>query len=318
MRRILFDADAVDLGGGVATAAGEGDAAAGDAGTGDAGAGGGEAKEFDWSGALPPNLPDSLKQFTGKKFQDIADSAGNAQAKIGTQGTQISDLTKANAELQKGLEEAKAATRPTDDPAVQAAAREQMEQMMTRYQQATEEYMQTGEVDEEFLSMVDGQPVRVTRDTMLKFMEFQRFSYGNMVDHLVDHTAREDVTKEVVADVMQWLKSGESPYDVNVRRGFDSMYEDGNYAWFDTVLDKYDAAFAGDSADERISARKKTRTKKVRGRPVTTPTDGKVMTTTQFHEKLIAIRSDKSKTATQRVEAERDLIAVRRKQRGEG
>ena len=54
------------------------------------------------------------------------------------------------------------------------------------------------------------------------------------------------------------------------------------------------------------------------GRPVaTTPETTTIPSTRQFQEELIAIRADRSKTTVQRQRAEAELIARRRRQRGE-
>ncbi len=302
--------EALDIGGGgVATGEGEGDAGAGE---------GAPATGFDWAGTLPENLPDGLKQFKGKTFQDIANSAGSAQSKIGEQGTQISALTKANDELQAGLKQAQAQNAPADDPVAQAAAEEQRKQMMARYNEASQTYIQTGEIDEDVLAAVEGQGIRVGRDTLLEFMEFQKFRNDQMVAGLTAYAADPAITPEVTSDVMDWLKSGDSPFSLDERKGFDKMAAKENLGWFDTVMQEYNDAFGGEQAgDHRAANRKKTMKKTVRGRPVMTPTNKGFKDTRDFQEQLIAIRADQSKTTRQKQAAETDLIARRRAQRGE-
>lgn len=302
----------VDLGGGLAVGAAEGD--------GDAGAGEGVPAGFDWANKLPDALPDSLKQFAGKTFQDVADSAGNAQTKIGDQGNQIKTLTDANTELQEGLKKAQDQVRPADDPEVRAAATAQAQEMMQKYQAATEHYMETGEIDDDVLTAIEGQGVRVNKETLVEFMEFQRFKLGNTVDNLVEYAAKPDtINKEMVGDVLAWLKSGESPFDINERKGFDRMMKSDNFAFFDTVLQSYNEEFGGaaPAADAPAFRRKKTMKKVVRGRPIMTPDNKGFASTRDFQEQLIAIRADKDKTQPQRNTAEAELIARRRVQRGD-
>jgi len=305
MKKILYaEGDAIDVGGGVATAANEG------AGDGDKAAGG---AEFDWATPLPGNLPDNLSSLKGKTFKDWADSSGNLRTKMNEQGNQIADLTKANEELQVGLKQAQDQNRAPDDPAVKAAQQEQLRQMAERYDAASQEYILNGEVSEEFLEAVDGQPVRVTRDTMLDFFEYQKFKHENMVEKLSHHADRADVTPEVTADIILWLKSGESPFDVDVRKGFDSMYKAENLSWFDTVLEKYDATF-GDGqmhGDQRMQNRHQQNARKIRGRPVVTKDQRGFANAREFQEALIANRADRTITTRQRNAKEAELIAQR-------
>lgn len=309
--RILREADAVDIGGGVVVDAGD---AAGEG-------GGGEAAVFDWNGTLPANLPDSLKQFKGKSFQDVATSAGNAQAKIGEQGSKIAELAKANEELQVGLKKAQDQVRPDDDPEFLAAKKSQSEEMLQRYNAATLTYMETGEVDDDLLGAIEETGVRLSKETLVEFMEFQKSKLGNTIDNLVHYAAQPDtVTKELTTDVVAWLKSGESPFTPEERVGFERMMAGANpnFAWFDTVLDAYNEEFgaAPAAADVPAFRRKKMSKKKVRGRPILTP-ENQMQTTAQFQEGLIAIRSDKTTTTRQKQQTEREYIAKRRVQLGE-
>ena len=74
--------------------------------------------------------------------------------------------------------------------------------------------------------------------------------------------------------------------------------------------------------DQRIANRRAgltntTPAKMVSGRPIVTPATRGFRGTADFQEQLIAVRSDKSKTARQQKDAEAALIARRRRQLGE-
>jgi hypothetical protein len=289
-----------------------------DLGTGVADPGGGGEPEvnpssFSWDTPLPGDLPDALSSLKGKTAKDLADSYSAARSKIGEQGTRINDLTTKNAELQAGLEAAKAAANGEADPATLAAAKAQADQMTQRYQEATKAYMETGEVDEEFVDAMAGTGVRVDRDTLLAFMEYQRFANNNMVATLAQHAGREDVTPEVVGDIVEWMRSGESPFSQDERKGFDAMMKRNNFNWFDTVLEAYE----GGDGDQKPMNRRQTTKKKVRGRPILTPDQKGFGDTKDFQQALIDNRSDRTKTQVQRDKIERELIARRRAERGE-
>jgi len=216
-----------------------------------------------------------------------------------------------------GLKEAKEQTAPADDPATQAAAAEQSKQLMQRYNDASQTYMNTGEIDEEVLAAVEVQGIRVGRDTLLEFMEFQKFRNDNMIGNLTKYANSDEVTTEVTADVVAWLKSGDSPFSLDERKGFDKMAAKENLAWFDTVMQEYNEEFGGKKdGDQRAVNRKKTMKKTVRGRPIMTPTTTGFTSTADFQEQLIAIRADKTKTTRQRNAAEKDLISRREAQVG--
>src|SRR3990172_4155266 len=218
--RILFAPEG-DAGGGALNLDGGGVAG----GTPKPAEGGVTGKGFDWEQTLPDDLPAEITSLKGKKFKDFIDSYKSLRQTLTERGNKVTELEKAKAQLEEGLKQANAKSAGLDDPEVARQRGEAAKKQMARYQEVVENYVETGEVDEEFIKSVEGTGVRVTQDTMLDFLEFQRFSRGAKGKELGGQMGEETGTAEVVTDILGWLRSGQSPFDQEERKGFDKMHK---------------------------------------------------------------------------------------------
>ena len=259
------------------------------------------APTFDRKTPLPAQLPEGMEKFKGKSFGDLLDSHQSLQTKLGEQGDQIGQLNDAVAAGKKAIEEA-GKPKPTQEMVP-----------TEHFYSIRDAYIQSGEVPEEWLGQVEQRGVKVDRETALKFLEFSKWSRGQMVEKLTAYSEGK-LESEQVSDVVGWLLSGESPFDAGARKTFDQLYDADNYAWFDTVAEAYGKQFGGERFQPGTS---QYGGRKMRGRPISTAGDEGFKDSADFQTQLMAVRADSTKTPAQRRQAERELIAKRQRQHGE-
>lgn len=245
---------------------------------------------FDWSGNLPTNLPDSLKSLDGKTFQDVADSQGSLRKKLQEQADEI-----------KGLK-----SKTTDPPPEPKAT----DIDPSVFQGAINEYMETGEVGEDFLEAVADRGVRVDQATVLRFFEWMKFEKTNMIANLSKHTDGR-MTTEDVSQIMDWLKSGDSPFSAEEAKGFDAMYARGNYGFIDTLSDEFSKAV------DNGYRHKGTTGPKIRGKPIDTAGDQGFKNADDFQAQMLAVRADPKLSPFEKKQKQTELIQMRRRQHGE-
>lgn len=251
-----------------------------------------EPQAFDWATELPENMPEHLKSLKGKSFQDLADSQASLRKTLQERADKIKSLEDAAAAPPKEGD----APKGEIDPAI--------------FHQAVAEYMETGEVAEGFLEQVQDRGVRVDRDTILRFFEWQSFERTNMIENLSKYT-KGTASPEDVQKMFDWLKSGDSPFSKEEAAGFDAMYKKGNYAFMDTLSQEFSGAVEGGYKHSKFPG------PRVRGKPIDTPEGGDFTNTEDFQQQLMAVRADGKLSPFERKSKEKALITRRRRQHGE-
>lgn len=245
---------------------------------------------FDWKGTLPDDLPDSLKSLKGKTFNDLAESQNSLRKTL----QERADTIKA---LEAAAKEPGEATTPGEiDPEF--------------FQQSVNEYLETGEVGEDFLIAVQERGVRVNRETILRFFEWMKFEKVNMVENLSKYTQGR-MTPEDVSQVMDWLKSGDSPFTADEAKGFDAMYSRGNYGFVDVLGEEFSKAV------NNGYRHKGTQGPKIRGRPIDTAGDQGFKNAEDFQSQMLAVRADGKLSPFEKKQKQSELVQARRRQHGE-
>jgi hypothetical protein len=266
----------------------------------------GGAKGFDFKQALPDDLPDEFSMLKGKSFEDMFDSYKNLRAKMTEQGNRVTALEAANQELQEAAAKAQkgAGTKPPEtEPQIDTSA----------FYQVRDQYLETGEVSKEFLDAAAKRGVKVDPETVLRFFEWQRFERQNMAKTLAGHAGGK-VTVEEVDQTINWLKSGESPFSAAEIAGFDGMYQRGNYAFFDMVVEEFKKA-TGDKGFQRGG--QQFGGERVRGRPVAAADTAGFKSAQDFQAQLLAVRGDPNLSPFEKRVKEKELVERRKKQHGE-
>lgn len=246
---------------------------------------------FSWDNKLPDNLPDHLKSLSGKKFSDLADSQASLRKTLQERSDRIKELEAA----------AKDPTKKDDPPG-------EIDAQMFR--EEVKSYHETGDVSEEFLKAVEERGVRVDRATILKFFEWQRDARKGMVKNLSEHS-KGTVTEEEVQQMMDWLESGDSPFSPAVASGFDEMYQDGNFSFFDTLSKAFGEAVQGGYRHKGFGGLR------VKGKPIQTVDSQGFESAEAFQSEMLKVRADPKLSPFERRQAQHELVQRRRRQHGE-